>query len=52
MVCVVVLSIELGVESPVILLPLNCASLGHFIVMGELVWNGGMLIELSVVEGI
>ena len=35
MVCVVVLSNELGVESPMILLPLNCASLGHFNVVGK-----------------
>ena len=35
-----------------ILLTLNSASLGHFNVVRELVWNGGMLIGLSVIEGI
>ena len=33
------LSNELGVESPVIRLPLNSASLEHFNVLRELVWK-------------
>ena len=38
------LSNELVVESPVILLPLNSASLGHFNVVEEVEGKGGMLI--------
>ena len=51
-ICSIVLSNELRYESPVIRLSLNCASLEQFNVFRELVWNGGMLIGLSVVESI